>query len=238
MDARGIGDLPLTGEGSVLLEVAGELIVPSMGSKEALQDLLLAKKCVLDLRRTEIRMSDSVRREVYEALGLKEEEGAESLKRAIFLKGFVTNAPPGTNELIRCFLRKGTREQQFTLLRELARRRRAELERDLTRKGPASPPRVMSGEGAQKQVARLTRSAATGPPSDLIHGEKGETLSATVTAGAEGEGTGELKVDESGSGAAVSVRTGREGNNCLGQPYDEPTTFRSATTASEMGTFR
>ncbi|CDJ33099.1 uncharacterized protein EMH_0014720 [Eimeria mitis] len=216
----------------MLLEVAGEFTVPNIRSKEELQEVLLAKNYVLDLRGTEIRMSDSVRREVYQALGVVEEDGVDLVKRSIFLNGSIANAPPGSNELVRCFLRRGTREEHFSLLRELAKRRRAELEGDVTKRGATRQQRATGGKIAQKHADRQTQSA------DLIRGQNGADSSGGAAADTQGDEKGEMKSSGSMEGAGAVAGNEGKGSNYLQQPCDELTTFRSATTASELGTFR
>ncbi|CDJ58528.1 hypothetical protein, conserved [Eimeria maxima] len=234
MDAQGSSGLSVIGDSSVLLEVAGEFTVPSVSSKEELQEILMSNKYVLDMRQTEIRMSDSLRREVYEALGVEEIDGTDLLKKSILLSGSITNAPSGTNELVRCFLRRGSREQHFSLLRELARRRRADLERDATKKGAPRQQRVGGGKIAKESVDRQLQSAATVNTPGVIHVRQGYTpvAAASGTVGKK-ESKEELKTIGPTQGTAVAVRS-----NGLPQPHDELTTFRSATTASELGTFR
>ena len=237
LDTRG---LSMIGDGSVILEVAGELTVPNMSSEKELQEVLLTKKYVLDLRRTEIRMSDSVRREVYEALGVEEEEAVDLVKKSVFLNGSITNAPPGTNELVRSFLPKGTREQHFRRLMELAQRRRADLERDFIKKGASRQPQLAGGETAARQVDRRPQRVTTVPSSDRNRGQKRRDLNAAATAGAVGEERGAegLKMSGPTKGAAADAPSGGTGSNHFNHPYDVLTTFRSATTASELDTFR
>ncbi|CDI73943.1 hypothetical protein, conserved [Eimeria praecox] len=238
MDAQASRGLSMIGDGSVLLEVAGQFTVPNVSSKEELQEVLLNKKYVLDLRRTEIRMSDSVKKEVYKALGLEEDEGIDVMK-SIFLNGSITNAPLGTHELVHCFLRRGTREHHFSLLRELAKRRRADLESDAAKKDAARQQRIAGRKIAKEQIDREGHGAES-PSSGLIFGQKEADLSVAVTSGTAGEGAGHEKprTKERVKGAAVAARSGGEGNNYLAQPHEELTTFRSATTASELGTSR
>nr|AET50643.1 hypothetical protein [Eimeria tenella] len=232
------------GGGSLLLEVRGEFTVPNVNSREELRELLSLRKCSLDLRNTEIRMSDEVRKEVCEALGVKENVGEDTLRSCILLNGCITKAPAGTNELVRCFLRRGTREQHFSLVRELARRRRAELEKGVRR--VADGPRTKTTKNlADHHSDYHSADAASLHAADNRNIENGgdtRTASRGMLAASD---TAAHVEEAAGDGAkpgrtnkAAGGRSAQKGGSLLPQPHEELYTFRSATTASELGTSR
>lgn len=210
---------------SVLLEVGGELTVPDAQSKENLAEMLATGKYVLDLSGAEIRMSDSVKQEVFEALGLKE-LGLDEFKSRIFLNGYISQAPPGSHELVRNFLRKGTREQHFAVVKELATMKREELQKAI--KKPMGQPVRRGSRGLTS--AGLTRTGSK---------TKETPLATTVQ-------THDIKVALSEEPDAIPVGcttsgmagTSAKKDKISRKQYDELSTFRSATTASDLGSAR
>ncbi|CDJ70202.1 hypothetical protein, conserved [Eimeria necatrix] len=237
--------LSVIGGGSLLLEVKGEFTVPNVNSKEELRELLSLRKCSLDLRNTEIRMSDKVRKEVCEALGVKENVGDDTLRSCILLNGCITKAPAGTNELVRCFLRRGTREQHFSLVRELARRRRAELEKDVRRRVVDGPRTKTAKNLADYHSDYHSVDAASLHAADNRNIENdGDTrtaargMSAALGTAAHVEEVAGEGVKPGRTNKAAGGRSAQKGGSLLPQPHEELYTFRSATTASELGTSR
>lgn len=204
-------------DNSVLLEVGGELTVPNVQSKEQLAEMLASGKYILDLRGAEIRFADGVRQEVFDALGL----GLDELKSRIVLNGVVSRAPPGSDELVRKFLRKGTREQHFAVVRELARRRREELDQAV-RKRPPQPGRMDTGRLEwEDSTAERPQAVPT-----TAEGAKSPVVEAVIV----------TKVDEAGPVTAATTTAKKD--KLVPQHYEELTTSRSATTASDLGTAR
>lgn len=210
------------GDGSsVLLEVGGELTVPSVESKEKLAELLASGKYVLDFSGAEIRMSDNVKQEVFEALGLKD---FDEFKSRVVLNSFVSQAPPGSHELVRNFLRKGSREEHFAVVKELARMKREELEKAIKKPMPARRGSSgLAGAGLARTGSRSeTPSTTTAQTQDV---------KVVVTGVSDSTAVKDKTPVTAGISEAKKEKTSR-------QPYDELSTFRSATTASDLGTAR
>ncbi|KAL8274669.1 hypothetical protein Esti_001384 [Eimeria stiedai] len=219
-NSSGIMSFQGANERSVLLEVGGELTVPDVGSKEELAERLGSGKHVLNLSGAEVRISDDIRKALYEALGV-EPLSDDELKARLLLNGVVSNAPPGSHELVKRFLRKGTREQHFAVVRELARRRREELEKGLKKPMP------------QRVPSRL-RSQANGDTA-------GEPVPAVTVHGAEE--AGQVAPDEraeANSSVATPAAGAEQGKEVALSPHDleELSTYKSTTTASDLGTAR
>ncbi|OEH79657.1 uncharacterized protein LOC34617908 [Cyclospora cayetanensis] len=227
--------------GSVLLEVGGELTVPSISSQEQLAEGLASGKYQLDLSKAEIRMKDNVRQEVFEALGLQS-SGLDQLKTQIVLRGLIVSAPPGSHELVRSFLKKGTREQHFAVVRELAKRRRQELElakRQGSKQGvklERRGPRMSAEESMAEAPARVE--SDSGGLSIEVKGAKGMGVGST-TAGEEKRSVEHASLEAAAtpmtSEAAIS---GCKKDTLSPYQYDELSTVRSATTASDLGSAR
>ncbi|KAL8424629.1 hypothetical protein Efla_004252 [Eimeria flavescens] len=214
MDIRGLK------ESSVLLEVGGQLAVPGMRSKEELAEKLASGKYVLDLSGAEIRIAGDVKRAVLNALGLKSID-QDALKSRLVLRGTVYSAPPGSYELVRSFLRKGSREQHFALVRELARRRREELEKSAKKPMPLPAPKKLTTKASADKLKEA-------PPAAAAHLEE-----AKPAASPAGEAA---KPADVASASTTARQTDKD--SLLPQHYEELSSFRSATTASELGTAR
>ncbi|KAL8446826.1 hypothetical protein Emag_004587 [Eimeria magna] len=219
-DSSGIMSIQGANERSVLLEVGGELTVPDVVSKEELAEKLASGKYVLNLRGAEVRIADDVRKTLYEVLGV-EPMSEDELTRRLVLNGAVFNAPPGSHELVRRFLRKGTREQHFAVVRELARRRREELEKGLKK---PMPQRLPSRPRPQASTETVTEA----PPAVTVQGGE-EAGQAASDAQAEAEPI-----------VATPAAAGEEKKKDELAPHylEELSSYRSATTASELGTAR
>lgn len=217
MDVRTIADAM---DNSILLEVGGELTVPNVESREQLAEMLASGKYILDLSGMEIRVADGMRQEVFDALGLGD-LGLDELKSRIVLNGVVSRAPPGSHELVRNFLRKGTREQHFAVVKELARRRREELEQAI-RKRPPQPAR-MGTTGLERPGSAAETPAAVPTTADR---EKPPATETVVVS----------RADETST--VTTATTPAKKDQLSPQQCDELSTFRSATTASDVGTAR
>ncbi|KAL8452694.1 hypothetical protein Emed_001258 [Eimeria media] len=224
-DSSGMMSIQGSNERSVLLEVGGELTVPDVVSKEELAEKLASGKYVLSLKGAEVRIADDVRKELYEALGV-EPMSDDELTRRLLLNGVVSNAPPGSHELVKRFLRKGTREQHFAVVRELARRRREELEKGMKK---PMPQRLPSRPRSQASTDTLTEAL---PAVTVHHAAEDTSHQAASDERVEAEST------EATTSAAAAADEEKKKDELFPHHVDELSSYRSATTASELGTAR
>lgn len=207
-------------DASVLLEVKGEFTVPNVESKEKLAEMLASGKYLLDLGGAELRMSGEVKGEVFEALGLIG-MGLDELKTQIVLRGVAYRAPPGSHELVNNFMRKGSRDQHFAVVRELARRRREELEKSAEK--PMPPP-------VRRGSSKLSRSGSSkGIPASREAGTDNAKTPPTETF---------VTVSQPKEETPVTAGTVQKKDKLTPQHFEELSTFRSATTAADLASAR